>query len=98
MRVANKILFQPVAGFKVEMVRRLIEQEKVWFLQQKLGQGNAHLPAAGKLFRMARQIFFLEAKAIEYGSNLSFNGVPVTGLHFRLNAVETLGDLLVFGA
>ena len=31
--IMRQILFQPVAGFEIEMVGGLIEQQQVWFLQ-----------------------------------------------------------------
>ena len=58
VRIILQIFFQPVAGFKVEMVRGLVEQQEVGFLQQQLGQGEAHLPAAGEFFGQARPVFF----------------------------------------
>jgi hypothetical protein len=48
--IVAQIFFQPVAGFEVEMIGGFVQQEQVWFLQQQLGQGEAHLPAAGKFF------------------------------------------------
>ena len=52
VRIGSQILFQPVAGFEIEMVGRLVKQKQVGLVQQQLGQRDAHLPAAGKLFRM----------------------------------------------
>ncbi len=48
-RVVGQVLFQPVAGRQVEMVGRLVEQQQIRPPQQQLGQGDAHLPAAGKV-------------------------------------------------
>ena len=63
VRIVAEILFQPVAGFQVEMVGGLVEQQQVRLLQQQLGQRDAHLPAAGKLFGLALPVFFAETQA-----------------------------------
>ena len=39
-----QVFFQPVASFKVEVVRGFVEQQQVWLLQQQLRQGEPHLP------------------------------------------------------
>ena len=58
--IAAQILFQPVAGFEIEMVGGLVEQEQIRLLQQQLGERDAHLPAAGKFFRLARPVVSVE--------------------------------------
>ena len=35
--IVAQIFFQPVAGFEIEMVGRLVEQQQIGLLQQKLG-------------------------------------------------------------
>jgi hypothetical protein len=62
MCIGKQKLFKPVARFKVEMVGGLVEQEQIRFLQQQLGQGNAHLPAAGKFFRATLPIFLAKSQ------------------------------------
>ncbi|HEV2615536.1 MAG TPA: hypothetical protein VGU63_02875, partial [Candidatus Acidoferrales bacterium] len=64
------------------MVRGLVEQQQVGFLQQQLGQRNAHLPAAGELFRPPLPVFFAEAHAIQHRAHFGFNGVSVARLYF----------------
>ena len=98
MRIIDQILLQPVARFKIKMVRRLIQQKQVGFLQQQLGQRNAHLPAAGKFFCPALPVFFLEAQAIQHRADFSLNGVAVAGLHLRLYPMKSLRNLLIFRA
>ena len=48
--VVVEIVFEPVAGFEVEVVGGLVEEQEAGFLQEKFGQRDAHLPAAGELF------------------------------------------------
>ena len=49
VRIGAEVLLQPVAGFQVEMVGRLVQQQQIGLFQQQLGERDAHLPAAGKL-------------------------------------------------
>jgi hypothetical protein len=48
-RILQQILLQPVAGFEIEVVGGLVEQQQVGLFEQQLGERDAHLPAAGKL-------------------------------------------------
>src|SRR6267154_861803 len=80
------------------MIGWLIKEKQVGFLQQQLGQGNAHLPAAGELFRPAVPVFFPEAQAVEHRADFSLYSVSVAGLHLTLYAMESLGNLLVLRA
>ena len=74
VRVADnrEIFFQPVAGFEVEMVGGLVEQQQVRLLQQKLGQRDAHLPAAGKFLGLASPVVFAEAQPGQDLADLHF--------------------------
>ena len=36
--VRSQVLFQPQYGFSIQVVSRLIEQQQVWLLQEKLAQ------------------------------------------------------------
>ena len=44
--IVVEIALQPIAGFEVEVVGGLVEQQQAGLLQQQLGQRDAHLPAA----------------------------------------------------
>src|ERR1019366_2896004 len=73
VRVGGEIVFQPVAGFQVEVVGGLVEEQQVGSLQEKFGQRDAHLPAAGELFGAALPIALREAEAAQYGAYLGFD-------------------------
>ena len=75
-RISRQVLFQPVAGLQVEVVGGLVQQQHVGLSQQQFGQGNAHLPAAGKLFRPPRPVLFPKAQAVQHRADLGLNGVP----------------------
>jgi hypothetical protein len=56
--VVVEVVLEPVAGLEVEMVGGLVEQEEGGFLQEEFGEGDAHLPSAGKFFGLALPVFF----------------------------------------
>ena len=56
--IVAEIFLQPVAGFEIKMVGRLVQQQQVRLLQQQFGQRDAHLPAAGKFFGLPVQSSF----------------------------------------
>ena len=58
VRIIVQVFFQPVAGFEVKVIGGLVEQQQVGLFEQQLGQGNAHLPAAGEFLRAAAPIGF----------------------------------------
>ena len=49
--IGAQIVFEPVAGFEVEVVGRFVEQQQAGLLQQQLGERDAHLPAARRILR-----------------------------------------------
>ena len=44
--IVVEVPLQPIAGFEVEVVGGLVQQQQAGFLQQQLGQRDAHLPSA----------------------------------------------------
>ena len=80
------------------MVGRLVQQQQVGFLQQQLGQRDAHLPSARELLGGSNPIFFFEPQAVEHRSHFRLDTVAILGLQFSLDAMEAVGDLRVFRA
>lgn len=48
-RLLHQIALEPLDCLHVEVVGWLVEQQQIGLLQKDLAQGNAHLPAAGKI-------------------------------------------------
>ena len=90
--VALEKLFEPDQALKIEMVARLVEQHCVGPHQQDPRQGNAHLPAAGKLADIAVHHFLAKAQAVEYFARAAFERVAVEFLEPALNFAITLND------
>ena len=64
-RIAAQILFEPVAGFEIEMVCGFVEQQERRLFEQQLGERDAHLPATAELFRLAAPVVLAEPEAAE---------------------------------
>ena len=45
----SQILFQPLDGFDIQMIRGLVQQQKIRFLQQQLTQRHTRFLTAGKI-------------------------------------------------
>src|SRR5207248_9434395 len=90
-----EILLQPIAGFEIKMIRRLIEQQQVWLLQKQLGQRDAHLPTAGEFVSLPLPIFFTKPQTRENAPDLRLNGITVAGAEFVLHALIAIGNLCV---
>ena len=44
--IIPEIVFQPVPGFEIKMVRGFVQQQEVRLLQQEFGECDPHLPSA----------------------------------------------------
>ena len=96
-RILQQILLEPVAGFEIEVVGGLVEQQQVRLFEQQLGQRDAHLPAAGEFLGAARPVFLPEAQTVQHRAHLRFDGVAVARVEFASDALVALGHLRVFG-
>ena len=63
--VVHQKILQPFDRFDVEVVRRLVQQQQVGFLQQQFGQLDAHAPSARELGGLPRKVRALEAQSQE---------------------------------
>ena len=95
IRISAQVLFEPVARFQVEVVGGLVEQQQVRLFEQQFGQRDAHLPAAGELFRVPRPIVLAEAEAGEHRSDLRLDRIAVARAELAVQPVEAVGDLRV---
>ena len=93
--ILEQVLFEPVAGFEIEMVRGLVEQQQVGLRQQQLGERDAHLPAAGELFGVARPVFFAEAETVEHGADLRVERIAVVHAKMAEDNLVAIGHLRV---
>ena len=67
MGIVREVVLEPERALKVEIVRRLVEQQEVGFGEQQRGKGDAHAPAAGELGAGALLRRMVEAEAGEDG-------------------------------
>ena len=90
-------MLQPVAGFQIQVIGRLVEQQQVRLFEQQLGERDAHLPAAGKFLGALVPFFMRKAQARQHGSHLRFNGVAIAVTELTVQVMETVGHLRVLG-
>ena len=98
IRIARKVILEPVARLQIEMIGRLVKQQQVGLLEQQFGERDAHLPAARKLLRAPFPIALREAEAAEHCAHLRFHRIAVARVELALCHVEAVGHLRVFGA
>ena len=98
VRVGFEIPLQPVAGFQVEVIGGLVEQQQVGFFEQQLGQRDAHLPAAGELFGTLGPFALRKSQAGEHHADLRFDGEAVARAELAFGVMEAVGHLRVLGA
>ncbi len=77
---ALQCLLQPLAGERIQVVGRLIQQQHIRTLHQPLGQRDAHLPAAGEFQRRLLLILWAEPEPGEYRMDLCFHPVAAERL------------------
>ncbi len=95
--IAVEIVLQPIAGFEVQVVGRLVEQQQAGLLQQQLGQRDAHLPSAGKLLRLPGPVMLAEAQTAEYRAHLRVECIAVMGAKVRVEMGKAIGRRGIFG-
>src|SRR5258708_38321906 len=98
VRISGKVFLKPVAGFKIEVVGRLVEQQQIGFLQQKLGEGNPHLPAARKFFGRTPPVVTVEPKSSEDLTDLCLECVALAGYEFVFQLLIAVGDVGILSA
>ena len=96
--VVIEVFLEPVAGFEVEVVGGLIQEQKRRLLQEQFGERDAHLPATGELFGRPLPVFLGEAEAAEDGADLVVERVDVVGVHEVGDVRVALGGGGVLGA
>jgi hypothetical protein len=94
--VAGKELFQPLDGFRVQVVGRFVEQQHVRLLQQQAAQRHAALFAAGQLAHDG--IPRRQAQRVGGHVQLVFQRVRVTGGEDRFQTLLFLGQGVEVGA
>ena len=76
-RIVRQIRFQPVAGFEIQVVGGLIEQQQARLFEQQLRQRQAHLPAARKFLGAPLPVFLAEPQPVEHRADLRLDRVAI---------------------
>ena len=75
--VAQHEILQPVDGFEIEMVRGLVEQQRVGAAEKRLGEQHAHLLAALQLAHFPVVQGFGNIQAVEQDRRIALGRVAV---------------------
>ena len=94
--IVAQVIFKPVARLEIQVVRRLIEQQQGWLLEQQLGQRNPHLPAARKLLGAPLPVFFRKPQPSQHRAHLRVERIDVMGLQHVHDVRVAIRRLLVF--
>jgi hypothetical protein len=77
VRIGIQVLFEPVARFEIEVIRRLVQEQQIRLAEQQLRERDPHLPAAGKRLGLALEIRRLEPEALQHRRRLQLDAVAV---------------------
>ena len=88
---------QPLARLEVEVVGRLVEEQRVGAREQELGQVDAHPPAAREGAQLAVHALLAEAQPVQDRARLGVDPVAVHGLEARLGLAVALEQAGVLG-
>ena len=91
-----KEAFEPDDGFDVEVVRRLVEQQRVRAHQENARERDAHLPTAGQLADVAVDDVRAKTEAGENFSRARFESVAAEFFEPRLSVPESFDELIEF--
>jgi len=61
MRVARQIIHEPERAFEIEIIGRLIKQQKIRCGEKNSGKGHAHTPPAREIRAGAKLCFRIKA-------------------------------------
>jgi len=92
----NQVALQPFRRFDVQVVRRLVQQQQVRFLEQQLGQQQPVLLAAAELFHVLAIRLRREVQSGQHALDLMIEVVGVAVVQFVLQVVETFAQAAAF--
>ena len=89
-RVAAQVLLKPVTRFKIEVIRRLVQQQQRRLFKQQLCERDAHLPSTAELIGLPRPVFLAEAEAAQHRAHLRIQVVEVMLLQRVAHQAEAI--------
>ena len=91
VRIFLQARFEPERAFKIEIVGRLVEQQKIRLGEQGRGERDPHAPAAGKLGHRTFEIGIGKAETGENFGRPRGCAVSVDGIELRIELGHVLG-------
>ncbi len=86
--VVDEVVFHPGLGVDVEVVGGLVEEQAFGGLEEELGHGNTHLPAAGEVSAVAGEVALAEAETGEDGLDAGFHAGGVVGIEHDFEVAD----------
>ena len=88
-------IFEPLDRLDVEVIRRLVEEQNVGFLEQQLRQLDAHPPSTAKLAGLPSEVGALETQAHQRLLDIGMIVNIFNGIEFLAQRRDTLDKLHV---
>ncbi len=95
--IAAQEIFQPQRRFKIEMVRRLVEQQQIRSRKQQRGEGNAHPPAARIAVERTALHLVVEAESGEDAGGAGRRAIGIDRIQPLVNCAEAVGLMAMLG-
>ena len=73
--VCAEMILKPVHGIEIEVVRRLVQQQRIRIAEQRLRQQDAHLPAALQFAHLPVVKVFGNIQAVQQDRGIDFGGI-----------------------
>src|SRR5690606_25775245 len=86
--IVLKIFFEPLNGWKIQVVGRLVKHQQVRFFQQHTCQHYTHTPSSRKFFERTTEVCCRETKTFQYGFGTMGDGVAVKRFEFTLEKIK----------
>ena len=93
--IRAQALLQPALALQIQVVGRFVQKQHLRLLQQQLRQCYAHLPTAGKLTAIAREILISKAQTAQNRLRARTQARSVAVLQDQLQTANLLQRILV---
>ncbi len=96
--VRLQVVLEPVAGFDIQMIGRLVEHHELGRVEQKLGQRDPHSDAAGELRDVAAQVLVGKPKSEQHRLRAALGAVKAVALEVVEHFAEFVQRSIVPGS
>ncbi len=94
--IALQIVFKPQYAFKIEIVRRLVEQQQIRRGEKHRRQRHAHAPSAGIFRTWTKLVFVAETEARENPRRARRRRIRINGFKAVMDVAQLVRIVLCF--